>query len=80
MKDEIDVRIKTILADTKGGLTKDSVAAIICLEDEIIEDQDIIRLIKRGDIVATYEGDRTIPYEPDKFLLKTKSDRDGEIK
>ena len=74
MNDAIDERIKTVLADTKGGLTKDSVAAIICLEDEITEDQTLIRLIKKGDIVATYEGDRTMPYESDKFLLKTKNE------
>lgn len=74
MNDDIDERIKKVLADTQEGLTKDSVAAVICLEDEIVEDQALIKLIKRGDVVATYEGDRTRPYESDKFLLKTKSD------
>ena len=70
----MDERIKNILADTKGGLTKDSVAAIVCLENEINEDQTLIRLIKKGDIIATYEGDRTRPYDPDKFLIKTKNE------
>ena len=71
---DIDERIKTVLADTKGGLAKDSIAAIICLEDEIDKNQILIRLIKRGDVVATYEGDRTRPYESGKFLLKTKNE------
>lgn len=79
---DMDERIKNILADTKGGLTKDSVAAIVCLEDEINEDQTLIRLIKKGDIIATYEGDRTRPYDPDKFLIKTKNEmiKKGEAK
>lgn len=72
--DSIDERIKTILANTNRGLTKDSVAAIICLEDEIARDQTLIKLIKKGDIIATYEGDKTVPYVSDKFLLKTKND------
>ncbi len=71
---EMDERIKNILADTKGGLTKDSVAAIVCLEDEINEDQRLIKLIKKGDVTATYEGDRTRPYDPDKFLIKAKNE------
>ena len=79
---DMDERIKNILADTKGGLTKDSVAAIVCLENEINEDQTLIRLIKKGDIIATYEGDRTRPYDPDKFLIKTKNEmiKKGEAK
>ncbi len=74
MDNEMDERIKNILASTKRGLTRDSVAAIVCLEDEIIEDQTLITLIKKGDIIATYEGDRTMPYDPDKFLIKTKNE------
>jgi len=74
VNNEMDERIESILASTKGGLTKDSVAAIVCLEDEIIEDQTLIRLIKKGDVMATYEGDRTRPYDPDKFLIKTKNE------
>ncbi len=71
---EMDKRIENILANIKGGLTRDSVAAIVCLEDEIIDDQALIRLIKKGDIIVTYEGDRTRPYDPDKFLIKTKNE------
>lgn len=79
---DTDERIKNLLANTTGGLTKDSVAAIVCLEDEIVKDQTIIRLIKKGDIIATYEGDRTRPYNSDKFMLKTKNEmkRDGDKK
>lgn len=80
--DEMGERIKSILADAKGGLTKDSVAAIVCLEDEINEDQTLIRLIKKGDVITTYEGDRTRPYDPDKFIIRTKNEmiKKGEAK
>ena len=80
VNNEMDERIKGILADTKGGLTKDSVAAIVCLENEINEDQTLIRLIKKGDIIATYEGDRTRPYDPDKFLIKIKNEMTKKVK
>lgn len=72
--DEIDKRIKNILEATKGGISKDSIQAIISLEDEIYRDQALIRLIKNGDVIAIYEGDRTRPYDPDKFLIRTKNE------
>lgn len=76
MNDEMDERVKNILEYTKGDLTKDSAAAIICLEDDIFEKKCAIELIKKGELIAIYEGDKTEPYHPDKFLIKTK----GEIK
>lgn len=80
MNNDIDERTKSILADIKGELSKDSVAAIICLENEIIEDQTLIRLLKRGDVIATYEGDRTVQYNPNKFMLKMKNGMIKKVK
>lgn len=76
MNDEMDERVNNILEYTKGELTKDSAVAIICLEDEIFEKKCAVELLKKGDLIATYEGDKTKPYNPDKFIIKTK----GEIK
>lgn len=76
MNDEMDERLKNILEYTKGELTKDSAVAIICLEDEIFEKKCAVELIKKGELIAIYEGDKTEPYHHDKFLIKTK----GEIK
>ena len=72
----MDERVKNILEYTKGELTKDSAVAIICLEYEIFEKKCAIELIKKGELIAIYEGDNTEQYHPDKFLIKTK----GEIK
>ena len=74
MNDEMDERVKNILEYTKGELTKDSAIAIICLEDEIFEKKCAVELLKKGELIATYEGDKTKPYNPDKFLIKTKSE------
>jgi len=76
MYDKIDERVESLLIETKGKLTKDSAAAIICLEDEIFEKRCTAELLKKGELLATYEGDKTRPYNPEKFLIKTK----GEIK
>ncbi len=72
----MDERAKNILEYVKGELTKDSAVAIICLEDDIFEKKVAVELLKKGDLIAIYEGDKTKPYNPDKFVIKTK----GEIK
>jgi tRNA(Ile2) C34 agmatinyltransferase TiaS len=72
----MDERVKNILEHTKGELTEDSAAAIICLEDEIFEKNVTVELLKKGELIAIYGGDKTKPYNLDKFVIKTK----GEIK
>jgi len=75
--ENLDERIKDILGDVKeGGLTKDSIAMIICLEDAIDKmEKDIdlaesaIRLIKGKKMFATYDGDRDEPYDIDQFIV-----------
>lgn len=76
MNDEMDERVKNILEYTKGELTKDSAVAIICLEDEIFEKKCAVELLKKGELIAIYEGDKTEPYDSDKFIIEIK----GEIK
>lgn len=71
----MDKRVNSLLKHTKGELTKDSAAAIIYLEDEIFEKKNTVELLKKGELIAIYEGDKTKPYDHDKFLIKTK----GEI-
>lgn len=82
MNNVTDERIKGILEYTKGELTKDSAAAIICLEDEIFERKCAIDLLKKGELVATYEGDNTELYDSEKFIITTKNDTqiEGETK
>jgi cell division septum initiation protein DivIVA len=75
--ENLEKRIEDILGDIKeGGLTKDSIAMVICLEDEIdsLEKQinlaeSTITLIKSKKVFATYEGDRDKPYDLDQFAL-----------
>lgn len=74
MNNGMDERIKSILEYTKGKLTKDSAVAIICIEDEIFEKKCTVELLKKGDLIAIYEGDNTKPYDPEKFLIKIKGE------
>lgn len=75
--ENLEERIKDILGDVKkGGLTKDSIAMIICLENEIdsLEKQidlaeSTITLIKDKKVFANYEGDRDKPFDVDQFAL-----------
>jgi hypothetical protein len=75
--ENFEKRIEDVLADVKeGGLTKDSIAMIICLEDEIemltkkIDlAESMITLIKDRNVFANYEGDRDKPYDVDQFAV-----------
>ncbi len=70
-------KIKDALKNVKeGGLNRDSIIMITCLKNEIekLEHQlfvanSTIRLIKKKEVFATYEGDRSKPYDVDKFEL-----------
>lgn len=55
-------------------LNKDNVAAITHLEDKIYRLKCLIDLIKKGEIVAVYEGDKDKPYDFKKSTLKTKNE------
>lgn len=80
--DVLAERIKDILEDVKEGrLDEDSIAMIICLEDEIdnLECQidlaeSTIRLIKDKKAFATYDGDRNRPFDIDQFTIARKED------
>lgn len=78
MNDTMDERMKNVLIDEKERLTKDSIAALICLEDEIRDIKAAIALIRNGKIIAVYEGDRNKPYDSNKFLLMTKREFDED--
>lgn len=72
VNDEMDERVKMVAEYTKGKLTKDSAIAIILLEDEIFEKNCTVELLKKGDLVAIYEGDKTKPYNSNKFVINAK--------
>jgi hypothetical protein len=72
VNEKMDERLKNILEYTKGELTKDSAVAIICLEDEIFEKKVTVDLLRKGELIAIYEGDNTKPYNPDKFIIKQR--------
>ncbi len=80
--ENLEKRIEDILGDVKeGGLTKDSIAMIICLEDDIKKlkchisiDESTIRLIKEKKVFAAYKGDRNIPFDVDQFTLCRNSE------
>jgi len=75
--ENLEKRIKDILGDVKkGGLAKDSIAMVVCLENEIETlrkqinlAESTITLIKDKKVFATYEGDRDKPYDLDQFVL-----------
>ncbi len=85
MKNEnLDGRILDALEDISSeGLNIDSVAMIICLENEIssLESQidaakATIRLIKAKKILIKYEGDRSKPVDLDQFrMISRRHDR-----
>jgi coenzyme F420-reducing hydrogenase delta subunit len=73
----LDKRIKEMLGEVKeGGLTKDSIAMIVCLQDEIDKfgrqidlAESTISLIKKKEVFAKYDGDVSKPYDIDQFEL-----------
>lgn len=75
--ESLEKRIEDILGDVKkGGLAKDSIVMVICLENEIETlrkqinlAESTITLIKDKKVSATYEGDRDKPYDVDQFAL-----------
>lgn len=75
----MDERINSVLKEDKERLSKDSVAAIICLEDEMRKIKAAIALIRKGDVVAIYKGDRSKPYDSDEFILLSKREFEEEI-
>lgn len=85
---KLDERIKNILEDVKeGGLTKDSIAMILCLENEIYKleleidvAESTIRLIKDKKMFASYEGDRNNPYDVGLFMLTLKDTNNKNIR
>lgn len=78
MYDTMNERIEDLLLDNKEELTKDSIAAMLCLEDEMTNIKAAIELLKSGKIFAVYRGDRSIQYDPDEFLLMSKSEFEEE--
>lgn len=78
MNDTMDERMNNVLIEEKERLTKDSIAALICLEDEMKNIKAAIALIKSGKIVAVYNGDRSEPYDSNQFSLMTKREFDEE--
>lgn len=76
--DMMDERMNNVLIDERKRLTKDSIAALICLEDEIHRIKAAIDLIKSGKIVAIYNGDRSEPYDSNQFSLMTKREFDED--
>jgi hypothetical protein len=75
--ENLENRITDILSDVKtGGLSKDSIAMILCLENEIdsLELQidtaeSLIRLLKEKKVFAEYDGDRNKNFDIDHFLV-----------
>ncbi len=73
----LDSRILDILEDVRPkALNSDSIAMIICLENEIdslklqIEGaESTIRLIKAKKIFVKYEGDKSKPVDLDQFRM-----------
>lgn len=78
MEDTMDERINDMSINNKEGLTRDSIAAIICLEDEISDANAAIALIKKGKIIAVYRGNRNRPYEFNEFVLMSESEFEKE--
>lgn len=81
MDEELTKKIENISTGTKDVLNEDNVAMIIHLESNIHRLKYLIDIIKKGDIVAVYEGDRTKSYDLKEFTLKTKNEmaKEGEI-
>ncbi len=82
MDEELDKKIENALTGVEEGLNEDNIAVIIHLEDNIHKSKCLIDLIKKREIIAIYEGDKTKPYDFKKFVLKTKKEmiEGGEIK
>lgn len=78
MNDTMDEKIKNVSIEDREGLTKDSIAALICLEGELKNIRAAISLIKNRKIVAVYRGDRSEPYDSDKFVLMSKREFEEE--
>lgn len=81
MTEELVNKIENALTGVEEGLNEDSIAVIIHLEDKIHRSKCLIDLIKKREIIAIYEGDKTKPYDFKKFTLKTKKEmaKEGEI-
>jgi len=73
----LDSRILDVLEDVRpGGLSSESIAMIICLEDEISNlklqidtAESTIRLIKDKKIFVKYGGDKSQPVDLDQFEI-----------
>lgn len=74
MSDELVKKIENTSTGVEKELNKDNVAAITHLEDKIYRLKCLIDLIKKGEIVAIYEGDKDKPYDFKKSTLKTKNE------
>lgn len=79
-----DILVKNIenaLTGAEEGLDEDNIAVIIHLENKIHRSKCLIDLIKKREIIAVYKGDKDIPYDFKKFMLKTKKEmaKEGEI-
>lgn len=79
--DKLAKRIENALTGVDEGLNEDNIAVIIHLEDKIHRSKCLIDLIKKREIIAVYKGDKDIPYDFKKFMLKTKKEmaKEGEI-
>lgn len=67
--EELEERVRDILKDT-DGLEKHSIAAIICIEDQIAELTAMLKLIKQGRVKAVYTGNKDAEtFELDDFLF-----------
>jgi hypothetical protein len=76
--DTMDEKMNNMLIDEGKRLSRDSIAAFICLEDEMYRIKTAIALIKSGKIVAIYNGDRSEPYDSNQFSLMTKREFDED--
>jgi phosphohistidine swiveling domain-containing protein len=76
--DTMDEKMNNVLIDERKRLSKDSIVALVCLEDEIHRIKMAIALIKSGKIIAVYNGDRGKPYDSNQFSLMTKREFDED--
>lgn len=78
MSDEADSilveEVECALTGVTEGLNEDNIAVIIHLEGRIHRLRCLIDLIKKGKIVAVYQGDDKGPYDFKKFLLRKREE------
>lgn len=74
---DVDSAVLEALSNAKNGLSKDAVAAVLALQNEIEINQTLIDLLNNRKIKAKYTGDKSAGGEPLKsedFIFSTNSE------